>query len=68
MKDKIIELLRKHPNLQPAIIADQLGAKASSVRKALTILNRQARVTRRLNGDYILREQPASVPSAIVNP
>lgn len=61
MKEKIIELLRKHPNLQPTVIADQIGARADSVRKALTILRRQEKVTRRTNGDYILWE--ALVPA-----
>lgn len=52
MKENILAFLREHPETAPNLIADSLGAKAASVRKALTILRRQKKVKRWNNGTY----------------
>lgn len=65
MKSKILELLGQHATaLLPAVIADALNMRGDSVRKALTILRRQKKVTRAEDGTYTLSEQPASVETS----
>ncbi len=62
MKSKI---LGQHATaLLPCVIADCLAMRAGSVRKALTILRRQKKVTRADDGTYTLSEQPASVETS----
>jgi len=64
MKEKIVTFLGQFPGRLPSVIADSLNMRADSVRKALTILRRQEKVTRASDGTYSLVAAPATVSTS----